>query len=931
MKRTHKILLVVLVVAYIAACQTLVPRKGWNKSYGPVVPHDTFPADCSLCHEGGTWNKIKDDFQFDHERETGVPLNGAHASAQCLLCHNDRGPVQQFSAQGCAGCHQDVHRGRLGASCTDCHNETTWRPKDAIAQHNRTRFPLVGAHASIDCTRCHPGAATGNFEQPSVACEACHAGDATRSTTLDHLAQGITDRCDRCHTPVAWLPAGFDHPQTFPLTLGHAGISCSTCHTTPGTFTGLSTDCASCHQSDFQATTDPNHQSANFSTSCLQCHTTLRWQGATFNHTASFPLTLGHANRRCSECHTTPGNYAGQSPVCSACHLDNYQATSNPNHTTAGFSTNCTDCHNTLQWQGANFTHPSTFPLTLGHANVSCTACHTTPGVYTGLSTTCSACHLDNFQATTNPNHQTSGFSTNCTECHTTLRWQGASFQHPSTFPLTNAHASVACSACHTTPGVYTGLSTACSSCHLSDFQSTTNPNHQAANISTNCTQCHSTIRWTGAVFPHTPSFPLTNGHAGHSCTACHTTPGVYTGQSAACSSCHLDDYQRVTNPNHVTSGFSTNCTDCHNTIQWQGANFQHPSSFPLTLGHAGVACVRCHTTPGVYTGNSTACASCHTTDYQQTTNPYHQAAGISTNCVQCHNTAQWQGATFNHTSAFPLTNAHANRQCTDCHRTPGVYTGLSRDCVSCHLPAFQSTTNPNHVSAGFSTNCTQCHTTIRWTGAVFNHPASFPLTQGHANRACSACHTTPNVYTGLSTQCSFCHLDDYQGVTNPNHVSAGFSTNCTQCHTTLRWTGAVFNHPASFPLTQAHANRSCSECHTTPNVYTGLSTQCSFCHLNDYQATTNPNHAQLGYPTNCTTCHTPTLWANATFNHPSVNRSPGGHRNLRCVDCHTVPAATPAYSCTHCHEHNQTSMANEHRNRQGYQWVSSACYNCHY
>lgn len=782
MNLSRKSIVGICTLVFMIACANLTPRRGWKPEYGPVVPHDTFPADCSLCHESGSWTKLKPDFEYDHEKETGVALGGAHRTAQCLMCHNDRGPVKQYADRGCQGCHEDVHRGRQGALCQECHNEDSWKPKEAIAQHMRTRFPLVGAHASTDCSQCHTYMATGNFQIASVSCETCHAADLTRSTVLDHASLGLNDRCDRCHTPVAWKPAGFDHPSSFPLRAGHATASCSDCHTTPGVFAGLSTDCASCHLPDFQATTDPNHVAANFSTNCTQCHSTSRWQGATFQHTATFALTNGHSNRSCNDCHTTPGTYAG-------------------------------------------------------------------------LSTDCSSCHTDDFQRTTNPNHVTLGFGTNCTQCHNTLHWQGANFQHPASFTLTNGHAGRACTACHTTPGVYTGLSTSCASCHTDDFQATTNPNHVAASFSTNCLDCHNTTRWQGATFQHTPSFPLTNGHAGRSCTSCHTTPGVYTGLSTSCSSCHTDDYQRVTSPNHVTGGFSTNCLECHNTTRWQGANFQHAASFPLT-------------------------------------------------------------------------NGHSNRACTLCHTTPGVYSGLSTTCSTCHLDDFQATTDPNHVTAGFSNNCLQCHTTVQWQGAVFQHAASFPLTNGHANRACNACHMTPGVYTGLSTTCSTCHLDDFQGTTNPNHVNAGFSTNCTQCHTTSQWQGAVFQHPASFPLTSAHANRSCTACHTTPGVYTGLSTDCASCHLDDYQATTNPNHTQLGYPTTCTTCHTPTLWSNATFNHPRINR--GNHRNLACIDCHTVPAATPAFSCTHCHEHRRSSTDSDHSGVPNYQYLSSACYNCH-
>ncbi|MEK7413995.1 MAG: hypothetical protein AAB263_11830, partial [Planctomycetota bacterium] len=66
---------------------------GWWAEHGPVVPHDTFPADCSLCHEGTGWNSIRADFEYDHLARTGIPLEGAHEQAECLRCHNDRGPV----------------------------------------------------------------------------------------------------------------------------------------------------------------------------------------------------------------------------------------------------------------------------------------------------------------------------------------------------------------------------------------------------------------------------------------------------------------------------------------------------------------------------------------------------------------------------------------------------------------------------------------------------------------------------------------------------------------------------------------------------------------------------------------------------------------------------------------------------------------------
>ena len=51
------------------------------------------------------------------------------------------------------------------------------------------------------------------------------------------------------------------------------------------------------------------------------------------------------------------------------------------------------------------------------------------------------------------------------------------------------------------------------------------------------------------------------------------------------------------------------------------------------------------------------------------------------------------------------------HRSCAQCH-TNNNYTTLPTTCYGCHQADFTGTTNPNHVSAGFPTDCTLCHTT---------------------------------------------------------------------------------------------------------------------------------------------------------------------------------------------------------------------------
>ncbi len=526
-----------------------------------------------------------------------------------------------------------------------------------------------------------------------------------------------------------------------------------------------------------------------------------------------------------------------------------FAGTRDPDHVKAGFPKDCSTCHVAVTWKGAQFDHASMtkFQLTGAHLRVDCATCHT-GGVYAGTRTDCYGCHLANYEAVKNPDHVKSNFATACNGCHNNANWQAAKFDHAlARFPLTGAHAQVACAQCHV-GGQYTGTQAQCTGCHLADYQKTTNPNHTAAGFSQDCTLCHATTQWKGSTFDHSAKtkFALTGAHVPVSCNQCHTG-SAYAGTSAQCSACHLPDYQKATNPTHAAAGFPQDCTACHTTTQWKGVSFNHSTAtkFSLTGAHVPLACSQCHI-GGKFAGTAAQCAGCHLASFQKTTNPNHGAAGFSQDCAVCHTTTQWTGAKFDHSKTkFALTGAHVPVSCNQCH-TGSAYAGTSAQCSGCHLPDYQKTTNPNHAAAGFPQDCTACHTTTQWKGASFNHSTAtkFPLTGAHVPLACSQCHVGGK-FAGTSAQCAGCHLANYQKTTNPNHVAAGFSQDCAVCHTTTQWTGAKFDHSKTkFALTGAHVPVSCNQCHTG-SAYAGTSTQCSACHLPDYQKTTNPNHVR--------------------------------------------------------------------------------------
>lgn len=210
-RASHWTMLAAIACLTIAACVSQgadsASLRLWWAGFGPVLPHDTFPGDCSLCHEGGDWGSLRSDFTFDHEAETGLALHGAHADASCIRCHNDRGPASVFASRGCAGCHEDPHQANLGFDCARCHTESNWFPEHQYALHRQTRFPLVGVHATTSCYRCHPGAPVGRFTPTDTECITCHASDLARAINPNHAGLGWTDRCDRCHLPRTWNQA----------------------------------------------------------------------------------------------------------------------------------------------------------------------------------------------------------------------------------------------------------------------------------------------------------------------------------------------------------------------------------------------------------------------------------------------------------------------------------------------------------------------------------------------------------------------------------------------------------------------------------------------------------------------------------------------------------------------------------------------------
>ena len=894
-------------------------------------PHgDGLKLDCAVCHTPAGWEVTYDSTHFNHF-ETSFPLTGTHQTTDCKSCHTDL--TFENTPMSCATCHTDLHAGTVSDDCARCHNTLTWLVDNIPELHEANGFPLVGSHTPVACMDCHTSETHLRFDRLGNSCVNCHFDDFQATTTPNHEAVGYSTDCAACHDPFVggWWSTDIAH-EFFPLEGGHDIQSCNECHQNANE--QISPTCMNCHSEDFNNTSIPNHTQNNFDQDCATCHTLdPGWSPATYiAHDAEFfPIYSGeHQGEwdQCIDCHTDPSNFSTFS--CTNCHTD--PETSDEHSEVNGFvyeDNACLACHPNGSEED-EFNHDLTaFPLTGAHIGVTCLECHSEG--YSGTSSSCFDCHETQFNQAVNPNHTELNLSNECAQCHTTdPDWMPAEFIiHDEYYALNGAHAAIAnnCSECHNNDD-YGDAPNTCVGCHLQDFENTTDPNHQEAEFSNDCIQCHTEDSWSPAIdFDHNSVYALTGAHAtlANSCIECHADG--HDNTPTTCVGCHLDNFNATTDLDHQEANFPNDCAQCHNEEAWEPAlDFDHNSIYALNGAHATIAnnCIECHADG--YDNTPTTCVGCHLDNFNATTDPDHQEANFPNDCAQCHNEEAWEPALdFDHNSIYALTGAHATiaNNCIECHADG--YDNTPTTCVGCHLDNFNATTDPDHQEANFPNNCAQCHTEDAWTPADFDHNSIYALNGAHATIAnnCIECHA--DGYNNTPTTCVECHLDNFNATTDPDHQEANFPNDCAQCHTEDAWTPADFDHNSIYVLTGAHATiaNNCIECHA--EGYDNTPTTCVGCHLDNFNATTEPDHQEANFPNDCAQCHNEEAWEPALdFDHNSIYALNGAHATLanNCIECHADGYDNTPTTCIGCHlddfnattdpDHQEANFAND-------------------
>jgi hypothetical protein len=67
-------------------------------------------------------------WEFDHGKETGFALTGAHSKLVCAGCHKQPADEVKLNPT-CLSCHEqdDVHLGQYGRQCQRCHSTITFK------------------------------------------------------------------------------------------------------------------------------------------------------------------------------------------------------------------------------------------------------------------------------------------------------------------------------------------------------------------------------------------------------------------------------------------------------------------------------------------------------------------------------------------------------------------------------------------------------------------------------------------------------------------------------------------------------------------------------------------------------------------------------------------------------------------------------------
>jgi len=902
-----------------------------NPKYAYIKANHGFKLQCSTCHG------VIDSTQSG-KLARGKPGDHIDSSIFCQSCHTVFGfdQIRSFKNNSptpewprfvdhkevsgtCRSCHDNVkalgmssNHVETTAECDDCHTTAAFYVLDQNGKYSHDGI--------VDgCASCHDGfRAKGKNAKPDHLvtvsdCHNCHTTEAFSPSpfTFDHNSK--TSGCISCHTATPnnsdpnVVPSSHFQPNNHPMQLADASVfECVDCHTTRSfdlTVSGFNhravldvtkLSCIACHDgTHMQSVNAPgrtdtaNHTHNPSENACHNCHSTIAFTPANFDH-----ATLATNPQSCSNtgCH-------GATFVANA-----VPRTISQNHVNT-FGDDCGVCH----IAGGNFAngvfnHIDYVTITGSTSNPTCKSCHDDviavgkAGNHIPTTSDCVACHDYNGFAGATVDHNNLGNQT-CVSCHSTNN--GGTAQPRNHIPTVGdcgechaypAFAPVPLSQFTHIPADYDGNGdTGCKTCHSGSYTTVGEAGALAKNANTHiptlddCQVCHGSSSFTafaGGTYVH-PSLNVdpTSGvaRAPYGCEGCHsgkfkTDHNTIKGKADAvpahiptqqdCYQCHVLVGSAWTS-NFQHRDIIGDCVSCHD-----GKHVRNNKILGKHAGHipSSDICSDCHLYPNylhpTYTWKSTGnvdhsnvtgrCDVCHIKAYSDANlgpngqviieykSATHQTYPAGWDCNACHAA----GGSFV-PAAFDHSNITSATRCDSCHGVTAI--GPQDKPVGQHIPIPLQT-----GSTTIHQDCRVCHNTTSFAGATFNH-ASVKATD----------------------KCSDCHNGGYATGKPLYHVTT--SDDCRVCHQTTGWKPGIFEH------TQAQiGTQRCDSCH-------GQSVQLKDANGNAYYvdiATGKPANHQVTVE-DCGSCHQIGAWLPAFFDHANITAS------TVCGSCHNGTRAT--------------------------------------
>ncbi len=540
--------------------------------------HVPTTLDCSSCHDITNFDTFAG-IDYGHQgidsnncaqcHDTGIatakPQNHIPSLSECSTCHESTDSfaatvfltaVHQDLTTGCEGCHIDQFLPAVIHVKAASHLPTT---QDCFYCHTVAAItPSTFNHLDINtnCISCHNGDpdyvavnARGKTDIPvhqntNGDCYICHNKTNFSDAFVDHSGTDIEGvRCDSCHNGTN--ATGMDAKTNPAHIVLRDNDDCGLCHAAGGAFTpaeydhtGITSDCASCHDGSYATGMSDTHITITASQDCSDCHDTSAFTIESFAHNG--------IDSNCVQCHdgiTATGKGVNHLPTnldCAVCHLTTVPDFGQPiTFAHSGIDGyRCDDCH---------YSPGGATPKTSDHPSTTndCGVCHSTD-TFTGAFS-----HLDE-----NGDPITEG----CSVCHDGNTALGKSQDHPDT--------TLDCSFCHKDTSSFenggwvhdensVGI---CTTCHADDMGTS------HFGTTEECDLCHSTDGWAPSTFVHPASIPSLDTRSNPpnqpynpldhyrsiSCVRCHGDPVTAVipddvwpdlRYKPYCAGCHESDY----------------------------------------------------------------------------------------------------------------------------------------------------------------------------------------------------------------------------------------------------------------------------------------------------------------------------------------------------------------------------------------------------